>query len=215
MDGRSTLRITLHANLLTQVLPSIPVYDDDDDDRVAELQPFIVLANKHYLRNLTTDGSYYGLLAQGFDNVVHLDFDYQQQMLYFADTMTQRVYRMKWTDSDPSKPPSLETILRHNIYGIEGLGVDWIGRCLLYLYIFVHNQPRKLYNLNRQERTLSVCELNGTSCKVLLRDRFTQPRSMAIYPQKGYLFFAEWSLSPYIARIGLDGELIGGGSVDH
>lgn len=34
---------------------------------------------------------------------------------------------------------------------------------------------------------------------------FEQPRGLAVYPQKGYLFFCDWSLTPFIGRIALDG----------
>lgn len=74
--------------------------------------------------------------------------------------------------ADPEKSISfLEEIHRHNVYGVEGISVDWIGR--------------KLYYLNRQERTLRVSELDGRYSRILLQDRFTQPRAIAVYPAKG------------------------------
>jgi sugar lactone lactonase YvrE len=59
--------------------------------------------------------------------------------------------------------------------------------------------------LNRQDRSLRVCELDGRSCKTLIRDRITQPKAIVVHPQKGYLYFTEWSLQPYIGRVALDG----------
>jgi hypothetical protein len=59
-------------------------------------------------------------------------------------------------------PSSYEQIMRHNVFGIEGIAVDWIGR--------------KLYSLNRQDRALRVCELDGGFCRTLIRDRISQPK---------------------------------------
>lgn len=83
------------------------------------------------------------------------------------------------------------TVIRHNIFGTEGIAVDWVAQ--------------KLYMLNRQDRSLRVCELDGRSCKTLIRDRIAQPKALVVHPQKGYLYFTEWSLQPYIGRVALDG----------
>lgn len=89
----------------------------------------LILANRHYIRNLTIDGNNYGLLAKDFDNVVSMDFDYKEKMLYFADSGTQqRLYRLPVTNSGVADVSKAEVLLKHGIYGIEGLAVDWIGR---------------------------------------------------------------------------------------
>lgn len=72
------------------------------------------------------------------------------------------------------------------------MAIDWVGR--------------KLYTLNRQDRSLRVCELNGKYCRTLIRDRIAQPKAIVVHPKRGYLYFTEWSLQPYIGRIGLDGS---------
>lgn len=47
-------------------------------------------------------------------------------------------------------------------YLFLGIAIDWIGR--------------KLYMLNRQERSLRVCELDGRFCRTMIRDRIAQPK---------------------------------------
>lgn len=73
-----------------------------------------------------------------------------------------------------------------------GIAVDWVGR--------------KLYMLNRQDRSLRVCELDGRYCKTLIRDRIQQPKAIVVHPKKGYLYFTEWSLQPFIAKVAMDGS---------
>uniref|UniRef100_A0A8C4X5R5 Low density lipoprotein receptor-related protein 1 n=1 Tax=Erpetoichthys calabaricus TaxID=27687 RepID=A0A8C4X5R5_ERPCA len=52
-------------------------------------EPFLIFANRYYLRKLNLDGSNYTLLKQGLNNAVALDFDYREQMIYWTDVTTQ------------------------------------------------------------------------------------------------------------------------------
>ena len=155
--------------------------------------PFLLLANKHYIRKISADGTRIELVAAGFDNVVSMDVDTVDGKVYVMDSGKLRLYRVDLKHLDPSlTPKDFEVVVRHNVFGTEGIAIDWVGR--------------KLYMLNRQDRSLRVCELDGKFCKTLIRDRISQPKSIAIFPQLGYLYFTEWSLQPYIARVALDGS---------
>ncbi|CDW53518.1 Low-density lipoprotein receptor-related protein [Trichuris trichiura] len=172
-------------------------FELDSDQRsckrlAQDAEPFILLANRYYIRKISLDGKNVELFAMGFENVASLDYDWLEQKIYFADIGRQRIFRIPMHLPHPEEAlANSEEIIRHTVFGVEGLAVDWVGR--------------KLYFLNRLERTLRVSELDGRYSQVLLADRFTQPRALVCYPRKGYLFFTEWSLSPYIARIGMDG----------
>uniref|UniRef100_A0A7E4V2M4 EGF-like domain-containing protein n=1 Tax=Panagrellus redivivus TaxID=6233 RepID=A0A7E4V2M4_PANRE len=159
----------------------------------SEPKPYLLLANKHYIRKLSTDGNRLELVASGFDNVVTMDVDTVDNKVYIMDSGKIRLYRIDLERLDPSlNVRDFETVVRHNVFGTEGIAVDWVGR--------------KLYMLNRQDRSLRVCELDGRFCKTLIRDRIAQPKAIVIFPAKGYLYFTEWSLQPYIARVALDGN---------
>ncbi|MFH4978606.1 hypothetical protein AB6A40_005315 [Gnathostoma spinigerum] len=153
-------------------------------------EPWILFANKHYIRRLTLDGERYELIARGFDNVISMDVDMKERKAYLVDSGKLRLYRVGIDDLD--KPiSSYEVVLRHNVFGTEGIAVDWVGR--------------KLYLLNRQDRSIRVCELDGRFCKTLIRDRITQPKAIVVHPGKGYIYFTEWSLQPYIGRMSMEG----------
>lgn len=38
-------------------------------------EPYLLLANKHYLRRISLDGNRYELVARGFENAVSMDID--------------------------------------------------------------------------------------------------------------------------------------------
>uniref|UniRef100_A0A914GSI0 Low-density lipoprotein receptor-related protein n=1 Tax=Globodera rostochiensis TaxID=31243 RepID=A0A914GSI0_GLORO len=156
----------------------------------SQQQPYLLLANKHYIRKLSTDGSTYELVAQGFENVVSMDVDPVDAQVYLLDAGKLRVYR-KSLHRLSEAPSSYEQIIRHNVFGIEGIAVDWVAR--------------KFYSLNRQDRSLRVCELDGRHCRTLIRDRIAQPKAIVVHPRLGYLYISEWSLQPYIGKISLDG----------
>ncbi|KRZ56210.1 Low-density lipoprotein receptor-related protein [Trichinella nativa] len=174
-----------------QCLPGFRL-DQGDKKSCIAVEPFLLLANRYYIRKISMDGQNVRLVAMGFENIASLDYDYKEQKIYFADIGRQRIYRLPISQQEPETAvQNAEEVMRHTVFGVEGLALDWVGR--------------KLYFLNRLERTLRVCELDGRYSQVLLADRFTQPRALVAYPKKGYLFFTEWSLSPYVARIGMDG----------
>ncbi|KAI6241467.1 EGF-like domain-containing protein [Aphelenchoides fujianensis] len=152
----------------------------------AEPEPYLLLANKHYVRKIAVDGSRIELVARGFENVVSMDVDIHDKKIYLMDAGKLHLYRIG-LENLGAPIADYETIIRHNVFGTEGIAVDWVGR--------------KLYLLNRQDRSLRVCELDGRFCRTLIRDRIQQPKAIVVHPQKGYLYFTEWSLQPYIARL--------------
>ena len=81
-----------------------------------------MFANRYYVRELATDGQYYNLLADGFQNVLTLDFDYAENRIYMIDNLARKVLRMHINGT------GLETLVWHDMARAEGLAVDWIGR---------------------------------------------------------------------------------------
>ncbi|CAH1789469.1 unnamed protein product [Owenia fusiformis] len=149
------------------------------------IDPYLIFTNRYYIRKISTDGKYYTLLYQGLSNVVALDYDYNGQMMYYTDVVAKRIQRMFLNGT------GVETIVKHNVPGGEGLAVDWIGR--------------KLYWLDYTNEQMYVSELNGTSRRILVDVDISNPRAIVADPHKGYLFWTDWGLAPYIGRIGMDG----------
>ena len=88
----------------------------------ADIKPWLIFSNKYYIRELSTDGQNYRRVAQGFDSVVALDFDYREDRLYFTDVKAKRIFRMHLNGTGK------EEIVKHYVAGAEGLAIDWIGR---------------------------------------------------------------------------------------
>ncbi|KAJ8319793.1 LOW QUALITY PROTEIN: hypothetical protein KUTeg_001380 [Tegillarca granosa] len=150
------------------------------------VKPWLIFSNKYYIRELSTDGKNYRRITEGYDNIVALDYVYDDDRLYFTDVRKKRIFRMHFNGTGK------ETIIRHGMLGAEGLAVDWIGS--------------KLYWVNSRTSSMFVAELNGTYMWTMKKSGFLKnPRAIAVNPFNGYAYWTDWGISPYIGSIGLDG----------
>ncbi|KAK7915952.1 hypothetical protein WMY93_011713 [Mugilogobius chulae] len=151
-------------------------------------EPFLIFANRYYLRKLNLDGSNYTLIKQGLNNAVALDFDYRQQMIYWTDVTTQgsMIRRMYMNGSD------VQVLHRTSLSNPDGLAVDWVGG--------------NLYWCDKGRDTIEVSKLNGAYRTVLVNSGLREPRAIAVDVRYGYLYWSDWGDSPHIGRIGMDGS---------
>uniref|UniRef100_A0AAZ3NRC3 EGF-like domain-containing protein n=1 Tax=Oncorhynchus tshawytscha TaxID=74940 RepID=A0AAZ3NRC3_ONCTS len=151
-------------------------------------EPFLIFANRYYLRKLGLDGSNYTLIKQGLNNAVALDFHYAEQMLYWTDVTTQgsMIRRMNINGSN------IEVLHRTSLSNPDGLAVDWVGG--------------NLYWCDKGRDTIEVSKLNGTFRSVLVNAGLREPRAVALDVRNGYLYWSDWGDNPHIGRIGMDGS---------
>ncbi|XP_069042806.1 low-density lipoprotein receptor-related protein 1 isoform X2 [Lepisosteus oculatus] len=166
-----------------EVRPSDPTSCKSTSDE----EPFLIFANRYYLRKLNLDGSNYTLLKQGLNNAVALDFDYREQMIYWTDVTTQgsMIRRMHINGSD------VQVLHRTSLSNPDGLAVDWVGG--------------NLYWCDKGRDTIEVSKLNGAYRTVLVNTGLREPRAVAVDVRNGYLYWSDWGDHPHIGRIGMDG----------
>ncbi|XP_016088355.1 low-density lipoprotein receptor-related protein 1 [Sinocyclocheilus grahami] len=167
-----------------QLSPSDPTVCKSTSDE----EPFLIFANRYYLRKLSLDGSNYTLLKQGLNNAVALDYDYRQQMIYWTDVTTQgsMIRRMHINGSD------VRVLHRTSLSNPDGLAVDWVGG--------------NLYWCDKGRDTIEVSKLNGAYRTVLVNSGLREPRAIAVDIRNGYLYWSDWGDNPHIGRIGMDGS---------
>ena len=56
-----------------------------------DIDPIVIFAGRHYVRRLSTDGQYYDLLAQDFDNLVSIDMHIKKERLYLTDVESKKM----------------------------------------------------------------------------------------------------------------------------
>uniref|UniRef100_A0A8B9N7P4 Prolow-density lipoprotein receptor-related protein 1 n=1 Tax=Accipiter nisus TaxID=211598 RepID=A0A8B9N7P4_9AVES len=145
---------------------------------VTDEEPFLIFANRYYLRKLNLDGSNYTLLKQGLNNAVALDFDYREQMIYWTDVTTQgsMIRRMHINGSNVNP---------------DGLAVDWVGG--------------NLYWCDKGRDTIEVSKLNGAYRTVLVNSGLREPRALVVDVQNGRIYWAD-AREDYIEFASLDGS---------
>ncbi len=123
------------------------------------------------------------------------------------DPVTQRVY---WTSIEPGKQGIRYAHLHGNggrraeflvrsedgqMSNPEGLALDHVGRNL-YFTNMVEDHSNSY---------VGVVDLaSGRWMKLITRD-VQKPRGIAVYPERGLLFYADWGSSPALVRANMDG----------
>ncbi|KAG7278877.1 hypothetical protein CRUP_036391 [Coryphaenoides rupestris] len=150
-------------------------------------KPFLIFANRYYLRKINLDRSNYTLIKQGLNNAVALDFHYQEQMIYWTDVTTQgsMIRRMHINGSD------VQVLHRTSLSNPDGLAVDWVAG--------------NLYWCDKGRDTIEVSKLNGAYRTVLVNTGLREPRAVAVDVRYGYLYWSDWGENPHIGRVGMDG----------
>lgn len=92
-----------------------------------DITPWLVFTNRYYLREMTLEGDSYRRIAQGFENLVSLDFDIANDLIYFTDVKTHKIHKIFVNGTQ------LETVVQHDVPSVEGIAVDWIARYIFCL----------------------------------------------------------------------------------
>lgn len=86
----------------------------------------------------------------------------------------------------------METVIGHGLKTTDGLAVDWVAR--------------NLYWTDTGRNTIEASRLDGSCRKVLINNSLDEPRAIAVFPRKGYLFWTDWGHIAKIERANLDGS---------
>nr|XP_010969732.1 low-density lipoprotein receptor-related protein 2 isoform X1 [Camelus bactrianus] len=159
----------------------------------SNIEPYLIFSNRYYLRNLTIDGSLYSLILQGLGNAVAVDFDRVEKRLYWLDIENKVIERMFLNKTNR------ETVIKHNLPGTESLAVDWVTRKLYWVDSYLNClSVSDLDGRYRRKLAEHCMDANNTFC-------FDNPRGIALHPQYGYVYWADWADRAYIGRVGMDG----------
>lgn len=151
-------------------------------------KPILLISNRYYLRNVSLTGSAVMLLASDLQNAIALDFDWQEQRVYWSDVMSagSNISRMFVNGT------GREILHSSTLRNPDGLAVDWIGR--------------NMYWCDKTTDTIEVSGLDGLYRRVLVDTGLQEPRAIAVHPFRGYLFYTDWGDDAHIGRLGMDGS---------
>ena len=151
------------------------------------IEPWLILTNKYYIRNMSIDAHQMNIVHQDLKNVVSMDFHYKRNEIYFADVSAKTIYKSQVDSTEKT------AVIDKDAKGLEGMSIDWVNN--------------KLYWLDRHTQHMYVSELDGRNRKTI-KTRIEDPRAIVVHPGNGYIFFTSWHLHAYIGRIGMNLSLI-------
>jgi len=117
-----------------------------------------------------------------------VDFHYGAKQIFWTDSAEKRIYRSKMNSGKLGR----KVIVDGNIGPSDGIAVDW-----------VYNN---LYWVNGIRNTISVTNFDGEFSVDVIDEDLEKPRSVAVHPKKGLLFWSDWGFESRIEKSGMDGS---------
>ncbi|XP_029018451.1 very low-density lipoprotein receptor [Betta splendens] len=149
------------------------------------------------LSSVQTDLFMVGLLSGSLDvlsssakkAILSLDYDWREQRVYWVSLDTESI---RWSTLDQKTTGTLVKGVR-----ADSVAVDWLGRNLYWID-----------GVNSQivATRLATNTVKSLEHSAILDEDLDQPRSLALLPQKGLMFWTEIGNVVKIERAGMDGS---------
>ena len=121
------------------------------------------------------------VVVGGLEDAAAVDFIYgPPSVVYWTDVSREAIQRVSMSSSPAGSPTSAapdaadHAVVSTGLLSPDGLACDWIGR--------------KLYWTDSGVKRIEVSDVDGRMRKVLFWERLDQPRAIALYPQRGYVY---------------------------
>ncbi|XP_065051806.1 prolow-density lipoprotein receptor-related protein 1-like isoform X1 [Rhopilema esculentum] len=147
----------------------------------------LLFASKTTIRTVALNGGFYDLWQRKGRHFFSVDFAKSDDLYFWIDTQPGEIFKGKL--SSPQKSEKFPSTVLSNPYS---LAVDWISK--------------NIYVTDSEVHSLVVYNIYNGQYKTILADMINQPRALALYPQRGFLFYTVTSRSACITRIGMDGS---------
>ncbi|XP_023246171.1 low-density lipoprotein receptor-related protein 4 isoform X3 [Copidosoma floridanum] len=162
------------------------------DKRTCNSSPtnFLLLATKKSLVRMSLDTPEMWevqIPVQRNHSAYSVDFHYEKQLIFYTDTDAKVIRKINLQNFNDDK-----VIVRgSNNSSPFRLAVDWIAN--------------NLYWTDMAFKRIEVSRLDGSNRKKLI-ENLSEPRSIALFPKEGYLYWTEWTKNAKIERANLDGS---------
>ncbi|XP_021948531.2 low-density lipoprotein receptor-related protein 1 isoform X4 [Folsomia candida] len=160
---------------------------------ISNESPYLVFSNRHELRGLYLNStSIFQSLISNLRNSIALDFFYQNGKydIFWSDVVDDKIYRGSLVSGSLI---NIQIVIEKGLATAEGLAVDWIGE--------------NIYWVESNLDQIEVARLNGSFRETLISGDMVSPRSIAVDPNYGLLFWSDWQTDdPRIERASMSGK---------
>ncbi|XP_062539561.1 low-density lipoprotein receptor-related protein 4 [Armigeres subalbatus] len=127
------------------------------------------------------------LPIEGVHGVVALDYHFDRMYIFYADVNVDAIRRVSINDFSSTK-----VIVSSGLSTPNGIAVDWLAD--------------NLYWTDAALKKIEVSRLDGSCRKAVLTGGLDDPRSIILYPKRGFMFWTDWGQAPRIERAYMDGS---------
>eukprot|EP00088_Acartia_fossae_P049883 TRINITY_DN5531_c0_g1_i10.p1 TRINITY_DN5531_c0_g1~~TRINITY_DN5531_c0_g1_i10.p1 ORF type:complete len:915 (-),score=202.11 TRINITY_DN5531_c0_g1_i10:693-3437(-) len=128
-------------------------------------------------------------LVNGTRSASGLDYHNDGDLLFWSESYDRSIYRTKMHDNLQIRKVIVDGEAE------EGLAVDWVYDNLYY----VRRHPD-------HTKTIAVTDFNGKYHVDIVTESIEEPRSLAVKPSRGWLFWSDWGKLPRIEMASMDGS---------
>ncbi|XP_022648330.1 low-density lipoprotein receptor-related protein 4-like isoform X3 [Varroa destructor] len=153
----------------------------------------LVFSQRSEMRLMSVEMPYWAdvLVAtpQRLENVVALHVDTVEERIFFSDGNLRKIQSCDLSGA--------------NVRDVVTIGIETLGG------LVVDSRARKLYwtDAGPHQPRVEVAELDGSYRRVLLwHQEMDSPRSITIYPEKGWIFWTDWGNQARVDRADADGR---------
>ncbi|XP_067639802.1 vitellogenin receptor Yl isoform X3 [Eurosta solidaginis] len=125
-------------------------------------------------------------VAKNLTKVIGVAFDGKN--IYWTNIQNEAESIVK-ANADGTNP---EILLTSGLDAPEDMAVDWLTGNIYFSDNTMHH--------------IAVCSNEGLYCTALITVDVHQPRGVALWPQRGQMFWTDWGIKPMIARASMDGS---------
>ncbi|CAH0397300.1 unnamed protein product [Chilo suppressalis] len=164
----------------------------DANPKICRTYPenFLVFATRGSIATISLDTPEQwdvSLPLKEVQNSLAVDFHWERKEIFYTDVNRDCISVINMLNMSESK-----VLIKGKLDTPNGLGVDWIAN--------------NIYWTDNEYKVVEVARLDGTSRKTIVTG-LNEPRALALFPAKGYLYWCDWGEHPRIERSYLDGSL--------
>jgi len=154
---------------------------------VAKGKVGIVFSHQTDIRLLDVSRKEESIIVKETRSVTALDYHLVSNLVFWTDSDEKVIFRANINKMDSAK----KIVLDGNIGSGDGIAVDWVYD--------------NIYWTNGIRQTISVSKLDGSFITDVVDEELEKPRSIAVFPMRGLMFWSDWGNVPKIEKAGMDG----------
>ncbi|XP_058808716.1 sortilin-related receptor-like [Phymastichus coffea] len=162
-----------------------------------EMPEFLLVAQRERISRIDLkdpNAKVENLPVHNLKNVIAIEFDMQNNCLYWADIVIDTIGRQCFKDGK-SYP---EILVETDLSSIEGMALDWVSNVLYFV-----DGVRMRIQIIRTDISMA-----GRMRRTILGpNNLQKPRGIAVHPVMGYMFWTDWAPgNASVNRANLDGS---------